>query len=165
MIPCRAQLVAPLTLLIVSCAPAGPPPISSGAPDGIKLSTVLATPTKPVSTKERGKVVTVSFENFYALQQTNKVLLYDARRAFFFNLGHIPGAINLPKNSGDAAIAAREPEIKAALKQGKTVVTYCTDMNCADACALADHISRLGYPVAVFAGGWHAWREAEMPTE
>jgi len=127
--------------------------------------TVRTTPVKPISTKERGKVITVTFEDFYALQQSDKVLLYDARLAFFYNLGHIPGAINLPKNSDDAAIAARETEIKAALKQGKTIVTYCTGINCVDARTLADHISRFGYPVAVFAGGWHTWQEAELPTQ
>ncbi len=119
----------------------------------------------PAQVHAAGKVTTVSFEDFYALHESNKVLLYDARLAFFHNLGHIPGSINVPKNSGVAAVAAREAEIKAALAHGKTIVTYCTGTTCEDARTLANQIAALGYPVAVFTGGWHAWQDAEMPAE
>ena len=161
----RAQFVAPLALVIASCALTGRPATQSGVTDGGNVGTAITGATKPVSTKERGKVITLSFEDFYALHQSNKALLYDARLAFFYKLGHIPGAINLSKNSSDAAIAAKEPEIKAALTHGKTIVIYCTDIQCPDARKLADRISIFGYPVAVFTGGWHAWHDAEMPTE
>lgn len=113
----------------------------------------------------RGDLSQISLEKFFSLQQSGKTLIYDARMAFFYELGHIPGAINLPKNRCDEAIAARESEIKKALADGKTIVTYCSSMTCPDARTLAIHISGFGYPVTIFAGGWDAWKDAGMPTE
>ncbi len=120
---------------------------------------------KPVRMNGRGKMSSISFEDFFALHQSGKVLLYDARPAFFYNISHIPGAVNLPRGATDEQIAARESEIKKALAEGKTIVTYCTGYTCPDARTLADHISGFGHPVSIFSGGWHAWTEAEMPIE
>jgi rhodanese-related sulfurtransferase len=120
---------------------------------------------KPPRMNGRGEVSSVSFEEFFALQQSGKALIFDARPAFFYNLGHIPGAINLPKNHCDETIAARESEIKAALADGKSLVVYCTSMTCPDARTVAIHISGFGYPVKTFSGGWDRWKQAGMPVE
>ncbi len=120
---------------------------------------------KPPRMNGRGEVSSVSFEEFFALQQAGKAMIFDARPAFFYNLGHIPGAISLPKNNCDEKIAARESEIKAALADGKSLVVYCTSMTCPDARTVAIHISGFGHPVKTFSGGWDAWKEAGMPVE
>lgn len=120
---------------------------------------------KPVRMNGRGEVTSISLEKFFELQQSGKVLVYDARPTVFHAIGHIPGAISLPKHNCDASIAKREGEIKTALKDGKTIVVYCTSMTCPDARTVAIHISGFGYPVSVFSGGWDAWKEAGMPTE
>ena len=98
----------------------------------------------------QGQVSTISLEDFFALQQSGKALIFDARPAFFFSLGHIPGAINLPKNHGGGAIASREAQIKAALAAGKTIVVYCSSLTCPDARTVAMHISGFGHPASVF---------------
>ncbi len=121
---------------------------------------------KPVRMNGRGKVSSISLERFFALQQSGKALVYDARPAFFYNLGHIPGAIHLPKHNCDQTIHEREEEqIKAALADGKQIIVYCTGFTCPDARTVAIHISGFGYPAAVFSGGWDAWQEAGMPVE
>ena len=96
----------------------------------------------------RGEISSISLEDFFMLQQSGKALIFDARPAFFYDLGHIPGAINLPKNDCDEAIANREAEIKAALAAGKTIVVYCTSLTCPDARTVAIHISGFGYPAS-----------------
>ena len=113
----------------------------------------------------RGEVTSISLEQFFLLQQSDKALIFDARPSFFYSLGHIPGAINLPKNNCDEAINARESEIKAAIANGKTLVVYCSSITCPDARAVAIHLSGFGYPASIFSGGWDAWKDAGMPTE
>lgn len=131
---------------------------------------IATAPSKPSSQNPPpviapGKVDLIFFEDFFALHQSGKILLYDARPAFFYRLGHIPGAINVPRGTRDEQISKRNPEIRNALVAGKTVVTYCTGQTCPDAHTLADQISALGHPVSIFSDGWHAWTAAEMPTE
>lgn len=155
-------LVPCIALAFAACAqpPAKPP---------VKENPVIAD-TKPKYKKPprmngRGEVSSISLEDFFALQQSGQALIFDARPAFFYSLGHIPGAISLPKNNCDEKIAAREPEIKSALAAGKTIVVYCTNLTCPDARAVAMHISGFGYPARIHSGGWDAWKEAGMPAE
>jgi rhodanese-related sulfurtransferase len=120
---------------------------------------------KPVRMNGRGKLSSISLEEFFQLHQSGMAMVFDARLPVFYQLGHIPGAINLPKQNCDKAIAARENEIKRALAEGKTIVVYCSGLMCPDARTVARHISGFGHPASVFSGGWDAWSEAGMPAE
>ena len=123
-------------------------------------------PSKPaLRPSERGKTTSISMTDLFALQQSGQVLIYDARPAFFYHLGHIPGAISLPKDGGDAEIEKHQSEIKAAIAIKKPIVVYCTNFLCADARTVASHLSSYGYSSAVMGGGWDAWKEAGLPTE
>ena len=113
----------------------------------------------------RGELSSISLEEFFALQQSGEALIYDARPAFFYQLGHVPGALNLAVANCDEKINARESEIKGALAAGKTIVVYCTSLTCPDARSVAMHLSGFGYPAKIFSGGWDAWKDAGMPTE
>jgi rhodanese-related sulfurtransferase len=92
-------------------------------------------------------------------------MIFDARPAVFHAMGHIPGAISLPKNGCDEAILARGDEIRTALAGGRTLVVYCTGLLCPDARAVAMRLASYGHPARIFSGGWDAWRDAGMPTE
>lgn len=120
---------------------------------------------KPPRMNGRGEVTSISLEQFFTLQQSGKTLVFDARPGFLYALGHIPGAINLPKNNCDEAIAKREAEIKTAIADGKTIVVYCSSLTCPDARTVAIHISGFGYPASIYSGGYDGWKEAGMPTE
>lgn len=121
--------------------------------------------SKPVRMNGRGKVSSISLSDLFALQQSGKVLLYDARPGFFYSLGHLPGAINLPKASCDEQIEKREAEIKAALAAHKTIVVYCTNLLCPDARTVAIHLAGFGYSSSTLTGGWESWKESGLPTE
>jgi len=164
MIRLRTCFAAPcLALAMASCAkqpapaaaPSEPPAADADAP---------AFKKKPML-NGRGKVSSISLEQFFALQQSDKALIFDARPMFFYSIGHIPGAIHLPKGNCDELIHKRESEIKSALADGKTIVVYCSGHGCPDARTVAMHISGFGYPACVFSGGWDVWKESGMPTE
>lgn len=172
--PLRLSFFVPVVALaLAACAtkPAGPP--FDGVADDAHLDPAEAQKAadkkpeykKPVRMTGRGDISSISLENFFMLQQSGKALIFDARPAFFYGLGHIPGAINLPAKKCDEKIAAREQEIKAALAEGKTIVVYCTNLMCPDARTLAIHISGFGHPAKIYSGGWDGWKEAGMPVE
>lgn len=173
MIRSRLMLTAATALALAACAekPAGPP--FDGASGNAQAGPeALPKPAagkpafkKPIRMNGRGEVTSISLEKFFELHQTGQTLVFDARPGFFHSLGHIPGAVSLPKHRCDEAIAKREAEIKAALAAGKTIVVYCTGITCPDARTVARHISGFGYPASVFSGGWDAWKDAGMPTE
>ena len=152
------------TLLAASCAPrskqepAKPRPVA-------KTESAPAKPKHPVLMNGRGKVTSISLTDAFALQQSGNVLLYDARPAFFYGLGHIPGAISLPKNQGDSEIDKHEGEIKAAIAAKKPIVIYCTNLLCPDARTVAMHLADRGYSSATLTGGWDSWKESGLPTE
>jgi rhodanese-related sulfurtransferase len=169
MIGLRTTLLLPaLALALASCAsPVGKPSAAETTAPATKAPPAAEKPKykKPPRMNGRGEVTSISLEQFFLIQQSDKALIFDARPSFFYNLGHIPGAINMPKNNCDEAINAREAEIKAAIANGKTLVVYCSSITCPDARSVAIHLSGFGYPASIFSGGWDAWKNAEMPTE
>lgn len=174
MIRLRTRHAIPfLALALVACAERPLAPPFKGSADGPHLDPSAPkknSPEKPkdlnpARTSNWGVVSTISFERFFALQQSGKALVFDARSGFFYHLGHIPGAIHLPKQNCDEQIRNRETQIKSALATGKTIVVYCTGLNCPDAMTVASRLSVFGHPAAVFSGGWDAWKDADMPSE
>lgn len=160
----RLTLAAALTGLVSCTPPAQEAPAPSPAP-----KKTAEAPAKPVKKQPRlngrGKMSSISLEEAFALQQSDKAVIYDARPHFFYALGHLPGAISLPKANCDAEIAKREAEIKAALASGKTIVVYCTNFACPDARTVAMHLADFGYSSSTLSGGWEAWKESGLPTE
>ena len=111
-----------------------------------------------------GTVTRIDIAGFFTLQQTGNPLIYDVRPKIFFAMGHVPGAINWPKNGFNAGLPKHEPELRAATKESRPIVLYCTDLACPDAGAVARRISALGYPVTVVEGGFEEWKAAGLPT-
>jgi len=108
-------------------------------------------------------VTRIELQDFVMYHQGGRVLLYDARTAFFHSLGHIPGSRNWPKSAYDAQLKSREAEIRSAKAAGKIVVIYCSDTICPDARAVADRLALRGHDVCVLDGGWEAWKRAGLP--
>lgn len=153
-------VLLPIVCLLGACSPQAPVQAEK------KPTPVVAKTTpKPVRMNGRGKVSSISITDFFAKQQAGEVLLYDARPRFFYALGHIPGAINLPKPEADAQIANRKAEIEAALAAHKTIVVYCTNLLCPDARTVAIHLADVGYSSSTLTGGWESYKETGLPTE
>jgi rhodanese-related sulfurtransferase len=146
-------------IAMMSCAE---PPRGHEAKPAVSAPEV---PKKPVRMNGRGKLTSISLSNFYPLNESGKVLLFDARPAFYHAMGHIPAAISMPKANCDAQIVKREKEIKSAIADGKTIVVYCTSITCPDARAVAIHLAGYGYSSSTLTGGWDEWKEAGLPIE
>ncbi len=156
-------LAAGFAIPACSVSPRGTPPANPAA-------STAEVPSRPETGKapgkpEPGKVSSISMEDFFVLHESGKTLVFDARPTLIYRLGHIPSAINLPKNRCDEGIAGRSGEIRSALAAGKTIVVYCTGTSCPDAHTVAMHLANSGHPASVFAGGWDSWKEAGMPVE
>jgi len=92
--------------------------------------------------------------------QRSGALFVDSRHAFDFRLGHIAGAVNIPLQDSDAAIAAMPED------RNRTIVVYCDGAECNSSLELGSKFSGAGYTkVFVFFAGWTAWKGAGMPIE
>lgn len=156
-------LMAFVALAISSCAPTAQEPakskVTAAAPEPVPA------PKRQVGMNERGKLSSISLTDCFTRKESGEILLFDARPYFFYALGHIPGAITMPKDAGEDAIDKHEAEIKAALATGKTVVVYCTNLLCPDARTVAIRLNDRGYNASTLTGGWESWKEAGLPTE
>ncbi len=149
-------------LLAASCAPSP----RDEAPSGAAASTV---PEKPAAGKppapRRGDVSSIGFDEFFALHQRGKALVIDARPAYHYQLGHIPGALNLPKEAGESALESMQDHFKQAQAENRAIVIYCSGILCADARTVALRIARRGHDSRIFSSGWNAWLDAGLPAE
>jgi len=67
--------------------------------------------------------------------------------------GHIPGAVNLPKDQWDDT-----KRLKATIRKDKINVLYCYSHVCHLAATAAVEFASKGYPVMELEGGWRLWQ-------
>lgn len=77
-------------------------------------------------------------------------VLVDCRSKASFDDGHIPGAVNLPYRTMDAATTAH--------LRDKTLITYCTSIHCNASTKGALRLARLGFRVKEMLGGLRGWQ-------
>ncbi len=86
----------------------------------------------------------------------DNLVVVDVRAAQDFAKGHIPGAINLPREKWESL---------QGLSRDKTNVVYCYTQQCHLAANACLHFASRGYPVMELEGGFEAWRENELDQE
>jgi rhodanese-related sulfurtransferase len=86
----------------------------------------------------------------------NNLVIVDVREAEDFAKGHIPGAINLPKEGW------QNPQ---GLSRDKTNVVYCYTQQCHLAANACVQFASMQYPVMELDGGFAAWKQAELDVE
>lgn len=87
------------------------------------------------------------------LDEGAPVNVVDVRAAEDFAKGHVPGAINLPREKW------QNPK---GLTKDKTNVIYCYSQVCHLAAAAALDFAKLGYPVVELEGGFNTWERAKL---
>jgi len=88
--------------------------------------------------------------------RNNEVNVVDVRTAEDYAEGHIPGAVNLPKDRW---------ETLEGLRRDKLNVLYCYSHVCHLAAAAAVEFAAKGFSVMEMDGGMRAWREHELDIE
>ncbi len=117
----------------------------------------------PVGSVEKGKSTGLGLDDFYPLQMSGDVLIYDVRDEYFYNIDHIPGAVNWPSKKYESQIQQRDLEIQKARNTGIPVVLYCFNLGCPEARNVAKKLTRRGYNVSVLTMGIDSWRNADLP--
>jgi len=117
----------------------------------LALPNPAETPAAPAAEIELDELVSLLPE---------RALLLDARPAEFHALGHIPGALNLPRQGFSRAYPELREKILAAAAADIPIIAYCSGPDCEDAERIARALVELGHaPPRVFAGGWELWEQ------
>ena len=90
------------------------------------------------------------------MKQGENLNIVDVRAAEDYAEGHIPGAVNLPKDKWQTL---------EGLRKDKTNVLYCYSQVCHLAATAAVEFASKGYPVMELEGGFRAWKENDMEIE
>jgi len=102
--------------------------------------------------------------HFEALVAAGEGLVLDARPELFHRVGHVPGALSLPREDFDAAYARLGQRLEH-FRAGPIAV-YCSDESCDDSRFVQMRLQRMGFRrVVVFPGGWDAWTNAGLGRE
>lgn len=97
----------------------------------------------------------VELEKWIKSKEDNLVIV-DVREAEDYGKGHIPGAINIPKDRW------QRPE---GLSREKTNVVYCYSQQCHLAANACLQFAGQGFPVMELEGGFAVWKEHEHDIE
>lgn len=91
------------------------------------------------------------------LDEKANVNIVDVRRAEDYERGHIPGAVNLPREKWSSL---------QGLQKDKINVFYCYSQQCHLAPAAAVEFSQKGFQCVEMEGGFDAWEEVyKLPVE
>ena len=90
------------------------------------------------------------------IKDNEDITIIDVRAAEDFAQGHIPGAINLPKERWSTP---------AGLRSDTTNVVYCYSEVCHLAAAAAKGFAEQGFPVMELEGGFEEWKCYNMPIQ
>jgi len=89
-------------------------------------------------------------------KHADNINVVDVRLAEDYAKGHIPGAVNLPKDKWDTF---------AELEKNTINVIYCYSHVCHLAANAAAKFAAQGYPVMEMDGGFKSWQEHELDIE
>lgn len=90
------------------------------------------------------------------LERGDNITVIDVRLPEDFAKGHIPGAVNLPKEGW---------ELAKGLDKEKTNVIYCYSHVCHLAARAAAEFAAKGYPVMEMDGGFKEWVRHKLTVE
>lgn len=130
------------------------------------LTLALTVPTaiaKDLTAKDlvieaKKSICEVSVSDAKALLDKGGYIFLDCREPKEFKMGHIPGAINIPRGLLEFKITKKIPDKNA------NILMYCKSggRGCLATCTLC----RMGYKnVKNMAGGWKAWEKAGYPID
>lgn len=106
----------------------------------------------------------LSVQEFKIFVNEKQGLILDARPEIFHRLGHVPGAVSLPREEFDKVY----PKLKSQLEHYKDrpIAIYCSSSSCQDSELLQNALVSLGYArIAIFRDGWKGWTQANLPEE
>jgi rhodanese-related sulfurtransferase len=164
----RDLLMIPLLLagclalgLVVNQSRESSLPLVYSSPEARLNSAVTIIGAKPLLDASFG--ADVDKNEMRRISADNSALILDARPKTFFELGHIPSAISLPRDDFEKSYQSLQKILSSYWT--KPIVVYCSDSGCPDSRLVGEALHKLGYrDVRLFRGGWDAWIDANLPT-
>ncbi len=138
-----------------------------------KLSAETTTPKPPSPAADMDvtlpsaipKVHQLDLQSFRDIVEgKTKGVVLDARPEIFHRLGHVPGAISLPREEFKESYSKQ----RALLEKDKSqpIAIYCSSSSCEDSQMVADALVKLAYAhIYIYKGGWSDWTSAHLPEE
>lgn len=123
------------------------------------LARTYENPAAKLVARSEGKGDTVTLIGFDEMRSnvgSAEILIVDARPAIFFRFGHIPTAVNLPRDEFEKFLPAVQERL---LDHGvmRTVI-YCNGGDCEDSAFVAERLMAAGVKaIAIYQGGWEEW--------
>ena len=109
-------------------------------------------------------ITMIDLGEFRTMVQSKSALILDARSSVYYQLGHVPGALNLARDNFAADYVRLRSKIDKS--RDNQVIVYCSGGDCRDSKMVAQALMSLGFTnVAVFGGGWGQWTGAHLPQE
>jgi rhodanese-related sulfurtransferase len=122
-----------------------------------ELAQLVAAPPMQINKSD-----SIDFDEFRNIFRSGSAVILDARDKAFYDEGHIPGALSLPRD--DFAASYRDLRSKLDKRREQTIVVYCSGGDCHDSRLVAGALLSLGYPqVKIFVDGWKGWTDNNMP--
>jgi rhodanese-related sulfurtransferase len=123
---------------------------------------LILRPDLEKTTVEGGSQRRISLTEAKRRFDDKEALFVDARPRLFYQVGHIQGAVNLPREDyekkPDAAILSQYRERK--------LVLYCSGKDCPDSALLGAYLAKEGFQsIEIFEGGWPEWKSAGFPIQ
>ena len=118
--------------------------------------TMIADPQKAKEYFEDKIAFTTGPVELERMMKQGGVNIVDVRAAEDYAKGHIPGAVNLPKDQWHTL---------AGLRKDKTNVLYCYTLVCHLAATAAVEFASKGYPVMELEGGFETWKDYDKEIE
>ncbi len=97
---------------------------------------------------------TGSVELEHMIEDGENIKIIDVRYPANFMTGHIPGAVNLPKEKWDTL---------EGLSHDRVNIVYCYSQVCHLAAAAALEFAERGFSVMELEGGFDEWRKHDLP--
>lgn len=91
-----------------------------------------------------------------SIKNNEDINIVDVRKEEDFRKGHIPGAVNLPKDRWSSFDG---------LSHDRPNIVYCYSITCMLATRAAREFAENGYPVMELVGGFEEWQKYNLPTE
>jgi rhodanese-related sulfurtransferase len=123
----------------------------------MKMTTRIPDPAKAKAYFENKITFTTGpVEVDHKLKDHEDIVVVDVRAEEDYRKGHIPGAINLPRERWDTF---------EGLSKDKPNILYCYSLVCHLAAAAAWKFASEGYPVMELDGGFDEWQEHQLEIE
>ena len=106
--------------------------------------------------EKRDELEPVSRDRLIELSRAGAVTVLDVRPVDEFELGHVPGAVNIPLRDLEARLAELDP--------AQEIIAYCRSHYCVLSYEAVATLRRRGFKARRLEEGLPEWRAAGLPT-